>query len=133
MSEQISVRIITPKDLVFNKSADEVILPAVKGGIAILPDRAPLFLELAAGKMIVAQGDKTEVLYITSGVAEVSDNKLNVMVETAIAEKDVNVAALQERLAKVQATLKEQTSPMVIAELESHIAFIEKVQAEVKG
>ena len=50
---KIRVKLISPLKEVFSMEADKVLLPAVDGDILILPDRAPIFISLKAGRMVI--------------------------------------------------------------------------------
>lgn len=130
---KITVRVITPKELAFTSEADEVILPGAVGRFTILPERAPIMAELDAGKIILKNDGKQEVYYITSGLTEVSDNNVNIMVETVIAKDKVNIDALDEQMAKLQESKEKQTSDLILKELDKHIAFIQMVKDDSKG
>ena len=130
---KITVRVITPKELAFTGEADEVILPGTAGRFTILPERAPVMAELESGKIVLKNGSKQDVYYITSGLTEASDNNVNIMVESVIAKDIVNVEALDEQMAKLQESKEKQTSNLIIKELNRHIAFIQMVKDDSKG
>ena len=130
---KITVRVITPGELAFTGEADEVILPGTSGRFTILPERAPIMAELDAGKIILKNGGKEDIHYITSGLTEASDNNVNIMVEGVIAKDKVNVSALDEQMAKLQESKEKQTSDLILKELNRHIAFIQMVKDDNKG
>jgi len=130
---KITVRVITPGELAFTGEADEVILPGTSGRFTILPERAPIMAELDAGKIILKNGDKEDIHYITSGLTEASDNNVNIMVEGVIAKDKVNISALDEQMAKLQESKEKQTSDLILKELDRHIAFIQMVKDDNKG
>jgi len=76
--------IVTPDREVFNQSVSSVVLPAHDGYVGILTGRAPLLVRLGAGRLTatLARGG-TQILEIRGGVAQMKDNKLTVLTESA--------------------------------------------------
>ncbi len=130
MSDRITLRLITPEKLVFTKEIDSAVLPGHKGAFSVLPKRAPLVAQLVPGILIMETGAKEESYFITSGIAEVSDNNCNIMVEAAIDTNKVNKDALKTKLKELQDTVAGQQSGLISLELEDHIAFIEMILHE---
>ena len=124
MTDRITVRIITPEALLFEKQASEVILTGPRGDFAILPKRAPLAAELVASKMTLKNGAMSEHCFITSGMVEFSDNECNILVEAAVSSDNVPKEKLQARLAELQKIIKDQPAGLIYDELADHIAFI---------
>ena len=77
------VDFITPEEKLFEGDATSVILPGVGGYFEILDRHAPLIAALGKGqtKITTAQGTKTYT--ITGSFAEVLNNKLVVLAESA--------------------------------------------------
>ena len=77
--------IVTPDREVFKESVSSVILPAHDGQIGILTNRAPLLVRLGAGTLTatLARGGTTTAFRVRGGVAQMKDNHLTVLTETA--------------------------------------------------
>lgn len=76
--------IVTPDREVFNQSVTGAILPAHDGMIGILTGRAPLLVRLGQGTLTAhaaTGGDR--VFQIKGGVAQMKDNHLTVLTESA--------------------------------------------------
>ena len=72
---KIRVKLISPLKEVFSMEADKVLLPAVDGDILILPDRAPIFISLKAGRMVIYNKGEENINYlISAGICEVRRN-----------------------------------------------------------
>ncbi|MBR7158550.1 MAG: ATP synthase F1 subunit epsilon [Alphaproteobacteria bacterium] len=131
MSDKITIRLITPEKQLFTKEIDSAVLPGHKGAFSVLPKRAPLVAQLVPGILLMRTGSGEEGYFITSGIAEVSDNNCNVLVETAIAKDKVNQEALATKLQELKDAAAQQEAGLISLELEDHIAFIEMILAEV--
>lgn len=76
--------IVTPDHEVFKESVSSVVLPAHDGYLGILTNRAPLLVRLGAGTLTatLARGGAT-AFEVRGGVAQMKDNHLTVLTETA--------------------------------------------------
>lgn len=131
MSDKITVRLVTPEELVFSREFDSAILPGTAGAFAVLPRRAPLIADLMPGVLVLKSGTEVEKFFITSGTAEVSDNLCNILVESAIASDKVRSEVLEKKLADLKAKYEAQASGLIKAELEDHITFVEMILSEL--
>ena len=76
--------IVTPDREVFKESVSSVVLPAHDGYLGVLTNRAPLLVRLGAGRLtatLVRGG--THAFQVRGGVAQMKDNKLTVLTESA--------------------------------------------------
>ena len=75
----LNVRVITPDKVVWDASADELILPSSTGQLGILTDHAPLLTALDIGVMrLKVDGNWTSIV-LMEGFAEVEDNKITIL------------------------------------------------------
>jgi F-type H+-transporting ATPase subunit epsilon len=93
----MKLEVITPESSLFNGEAVSVSLPGVDGFFQILNNHAPIISTLKAGEMkvelsnsvnaadfssaIKLEGQKTLLIEIKGGVAELMNNKLIVLAE----------------------------------------------------
>ena len=105
MADTFELEIVTPDRLVVKVAAEETQLPGKGGYIGVLPGHAPLITELTAGEMSYVSGGKTYRLAVAWGFAEVLQDKVTVLAETAEAPSEIDVAAAQKAKAKAEAEL----------------------------
>ena len=76
--------IVTPDREVFKETVSSVVLPAHDGYLGILTNRAPLLVRLGSGRLTatLSRGG-TQVYEVRGGVAQMKDNRLTVLTETA--------------------------------------------------
>jgi F-type H+-transporting ATPase subunit epsilon len=76
--------VITPEQQVLSESLTQAIIPAADGLLGILTDRAPVLAKLAKGplRLDLASG-QTKLFQIDGGVAQMKDNKLTILTQTA--------------------------------------------------
>jgi F-type H+-transporting ATPase subunit epsilon len=76
--------VVTPEQQILSESLTQAIIPAADGLLGILTDRAPVLAKLAKGplRLDLASG-QTKVFQIDGGVAQMKDNKLTILTQTA--------------------------------------------------
>ncbi len=129
---KIRVKLICPLYPVATLEADSVLLPAVDGDILILPNRAPIFFNLTAGRMIVYnKGEKPVSFMVSSGICEVRRNLCPVLAWGQYEDK-IDRASVEKRLAKAHKVFKTYRSNFGRTEAASRIEFFKKVLEELK-
>ena len=109
----LNVRVITPDKVVWDASAEELILPSSTGQLGILTDHAPLLTALDIGVMrLKADGSWTSIV-LMEGFAEVEDNKITILSNGAEEGSTIDRNSAQTELEKVtllvdQATTKKE-------------------------
>jgi F-type H+-transporting ATPase subunit epsilon len=104
----LSLEIVTPEQRVLAVEADEVRLTGLDGGFGIRPGHTPLVAALAAGELVFISGGSSTRYAVGEGFAEVSNDRVRVLVEEAIpaASLDAGKAAAEaEELRKKFAAL----------------------------
>lgn len=128
---KIKIKLICPLFLVTEIVADKVLLPAEKGDILILPDRAPIFLSLRAGRMLVYRGNQVDSYLISSGVCEFRRNLCPVLAWGGLEEKiDPYQIALQ--LTAATEAIDNAHSFLARNEIASRIEFFKMILIEKK-
>jgi F-type H+-transporting ATPase subunit epsilon len=105
----LTVRVIAPDKTVWDKAAQEVILPSTTGQLGILTGHAPLITALEAGVMRVREEQGWKAIAVMGGFAEVDNNELKVLVNAAEIGDEID-------LAEAQATFKSADSDRQAAE-----------------
>ncbi|MBR6675628.1 MAG: F0F1 ATP synthase subunit epsilon [Alphaproteobacteria bacterium] len=124
---KIKVRLICPLYEVFEMEADSVLLPGAEGDILILPERAPIFVYLKAGRMIIYnQGQKPISYFVSAGVSEVRRNLCPVLA-WGVREDKVNPEKIAVQLAESEVALGALKSDMAKREIISRIDFFKTI------
>ncbi len=84
MAEKLFVTLVTPeKEIVADPEVDQVNIPGIDGDMGILPDHAPLLTTMRPGRFSYQKGEETVALIISHGYAEVTNNRVTVLAESA--------------------------------------------------
>jgi F-type H+-transporting ATPase subunit epsilon len=96
MADTFEFEIVTPEKLVVRDVAEEMQIPAKNGYIGVLPGHAPLITELAVGEITYRNAEKSAILAVAWGFAEVLPTKVTILAETAEKPEEIDVKRAEE-------------------------------------
>lgn len=103
----LTVRVITPDKIVCDQTAQEVILPSGSGLLGILTDHAPLLTSLDVGVMRVRTQNEWESIAVMGGFAEVENNEVKVLVNSAELGSEIDHETAKTDLEQAQTALNQ--------------------------
>jgi F-type H+-transporting ATPase subunit epsilon len=84
MADTLLLSLVTPqKEMVVDAEVDQVNIPGFDGDMGILANHSPLFTILRPGRFSYQKGEEEIELVISQGYAEVTDNRVTVLAESA--------------------------------------------------
>jgi F-type H+-transporting ATPase subunit epsilon len=101
----LNLVLVTPERKVLEETCDSVSLPASEGYVTLLPGHAPLIATLGTGVLTLKSGSRSSSWAISDGFFEVSDDRVTVLADQAIAPSEVDVAAVRRELEESKAVL----------------------------
>jgi F-type H+-transporting ATPase subunit epsilon len=99
------IKVISPGETVLDGTADEVILPSSTGQLGILTNHAPLTTVLDIGVLRFKTNNQWQAIALMGGVAEVEEDEVTVLVNSAIAGSKVDAAEARKELEAAEKTL----------------------------
>lgn len=106
MTDSFQLEIVTPEKLVVKEVAEEVQIPGRTGYLGILPGHAPLITELAVGAITYRARGESKTLSVAWGFAEVLQDKVTILAETAEHPEEIDVARAQKAKERAEQRLK---------------------------
>jgi len=104
----LTVRVITPDKTVWDDATvQEIILPSTSGQLGILPGHAPLLTALDIGVLRVRPGKDWQNIAIYGGFAEVEDNEVKVLVNSADLGSGIDKEKARDEFEKARTRLDE--------------------------
>jgi len=103
---KLKLKVVTPTRTVVDSEADEVEMPGELGYLGILPGHTPLITVLKTGVLSFTNGGAERALAITAGFAEVSNDVVTVLADSADEPSEVDVAAAERERAQAEEELK---------------------------
>jgi F-type H+-transporting ATPase subunit epsilon len=104
---KLLLEVVTPEKVVVSQEVDMVVAPGTEGEFGILPSHILFLSGIIPGEMRYNSGSETESLVVSTGFAEVSNDKVSVLVDAAERGIDVDIERAKqaaerarERLAK---------------------------------
>jgi F-type H+-transporting ATPase subunit epsilon len=106
MADTFQLEIVTPAKLVVKDVAEEAQIPGLNGYLGILPGHAPLITELSVGTITYRSGSTTHSLAVAWGFAEVLQDKVTILAETAERPQEIDVERAQKAKDRAEQRLK---------------------------
>ena len=103
----LQLEIVTPEQRVLTVEAEEVRLPGASGGFGVKPGHTPLVAALMAGELTYLAGGAPHSYKVGEGFAEVSNDRVRVLVEEALRADQIDPARAGQELKDLQKQLSE--------------------------
>ena len=109
MADRLSLEVATPMRLVVAELVDEVVAPGIEGYFGVLPGHAPFLTTLGIGELTYRQGRDERHLAIAGGFAEVRNDKVIILADTAEAPEDIDRARAERARDRAETRLSGRT------------------------
>jgi F-type H+-transporting ATPase subunit epsilon len=108
---KLHLEVVTPEKVLVSEEVDSVVAPGALGEFGVLEGHVPFLSGILPGELRYTSKGQTKHLAVTSGFAEVSNDKVSVLVDAAERDHDIDVdrarramERAKERLSKDRAT-----------------------------
>ena len=95
---KIFLEVVTPARVVVSQEVDMVVAPGTEGEFGILPGHVLYLSGIIPGEMRYHIGSETVSLAVTTGFAEVSNDKVSILVDAAEKGADVDIDRARQAL-----------------------------------
>ena len=110
MADRIAFELVSPERLLESTEADMVVVPGSAGDFGVLAGHVPIISTLRAGVIEVYDGSAVrQRIMVTGGFAEVSADRLTVLVEEAMPLGEISTAQLDGRIKAAEEAVAEST------------------------
>ena len=103
--EGLRLDIVTPDKVVLSADVDYVGAPGVDGQFGLLPAHAPMLSALKVGDLYYRQGNETRWVFVSGGFAQISDNKVTILAESAELAADIDLDGAEQAKARAEKRL----------------------------
>ena len=110
MAEKIQLEVVTPTGPVVSEQVDIVTAPGIDGEFGVLANHAPLLSTIKIGTLSYQQDSKTEMLMVSGGFCEVSNNTITLLVESAEHGTDIDVDRAMQAKERAEKRIAEAMS-----------------------
>jgi F-type H+-transporting ATPase subunit epsilon len=130
MANILRLRIVTPERLLLDEDVDEVTAPGTEGEFGVLPNHTTFLSSLQPGRLMYKRSGQTHVMAVSGGFAEVINNIMTVLTDSAELAGEINVERARRALQKAEEALK-TLSPPNPAFMETQAA-LQRAQARIQ-
>ncbi len=137
MAEKVLLKLVTPSRLLLEQEVDEVTVPGTLGELGVLPKHITFLTTLDIGEMSYKAGADWVRLALSGGYAEVLNNEMTVLANTAEYENEIDVERAQsarERAEKKMEELNREDQEFLAAQaaLRRALARIQVAEGETR-
>ena len=113
MADRLTLEIATPTRLVVTESVDEVVIPGRQGYFGVLPGHAPFLTTVGVGELVYRVGRDERNLAVSGGFAEVRNDKVIVLADTAERPEEIDRARAERARERAERRLAGRTDEEV--------------------
>ncbi|PYM77622.1 MAG: F0F1 ATP synthase subunit epsilon [Candidatus Rokuibacteriota bacterium] len=113
MADRLTLEIATPTRLVVTESVDEVVIPGSQGYFGVLPGHAPFLTTVGVGELVYRVGRDERNLAVSGGFAEVRNDKVIVLADTAERPEEIDRARAERARERAERRLAGRTDEEV--------------------
>lgn len=110
MMKTMTVRVMTPDEIIFEGKANRVRAQGWNGYFTVLPHHAPMVAALEAGEVQIEEtSEKGFYIAIDSGIIEIGSNHVNILSQVAVIAEEPHVATAkmeEEQRARQEQNIK---------------------------
>ena len=103
--EGLRLDIVTPDKVVLQAEVDYVGACGVDGQFGLMPSHAAMLSALKIGDLYYRQGNTTSWVFVSGGFAQISENKVTVLAESAELASDIDLERAEQAKARAEQPL----------------------------
>ena len=106
MAETLRLLLVTPERTLLDEEVDEVRAPGTVGEFGVLPNHITFLSSLQAGRLEYTRSNQSTRLALSGGFAEVVDNVMTVLADSAELADEIDLEAARTALGEAEERLK---------------------------
>lgn len=108
MEEKLTLEITTPYGNVLTEEVDEVVAGGSEGEFGVLPGHVPFVTTLNISMLTYKNEGNVQYVFVNSGYAEVSGDKVIILADSAERSEDIDVERAKEAMRRAEERLKKK-------------------------
>ena len=105
---KVNLEVVTPSGTVAEVEADVVVAPGIEGEFGVLPGHINFLSGIEPGELRYRNGEKTEYMAVTSGFAEVSNDKVSILVDSAEMAHEIDIERATSAMERAKERLEKK-------------------------
>ncbi len=106
MDNTLRLEIVTPYGQILNEDVDEVSASGTDGDFGVLAGHVPFVTTLKIGMLSYRKGKETRNIFVNSGYAEVTGEKVVVLADSAEKSEEIDVERAKAAMKRAEERLK---------------------------
>jgi F-type H+-transporting ATPase subunit epsilon len=102
---KLYLEVVTPEKVIVSEEVESVVAPGSLGEFGVLEGHVPFLSGIVPGELRYTSGSQTESVVLTTGFAEVSDDKVSVLVDAAEQAREIDVERARRSMEKARERL----------------------------
>ena len=128
---KLHLEIVTPEKVLESREVDTLIAPGTEGEFGILPGHINFLSGIVPGELRYNDGSKWVYICVTSGFAEVSGDRVSILVDSAERADDIDLVRAQSSMERAKERLAKDRSSKDIDFLRAEAA-LKRATARIK-
>ena len=120
---RLNLEVVTPERIMVSQEVEMVVAPGSLGEFGVLEGHVPFLSGLIPGELRYTIEGQTESLVISTGFAEVSDDKVSVLVDAAEKATEIDVERARKALKRAEERLAKDRGKEDIDFLRAEVAL----------
>ncbi|MBQ4567711.1 MAG: F0F1 ATP synthase subunit epsilon [Desulfovibrio sp.] len=108
----LQLEVVTPDKTVVSTQVEMAVCPGVEGEFGVLPQHVSLLSALKVGALRYRVDGKDQYVFISGGFADVNDNVLSVLAESAEQAADIDAARAEAARERAEKRLAEKSEEL---------------------
>jgi len=105
---ELYLEVVTPEGVLVSQEVDTVVAPGAEGEFGVLSDHALFLSGIVPGELRYTSGSVESSMVVTTGFAEVSNNKVSVLVDAAEKTSEIDRERAQQALERARKRLAKE-------------------------
>ena len=105
---ELYLEVVTPEGVLVSQEVDAVVAPGTEGEFGVLPDHALFLSGIVPGELRYTSGSVESSMVVTTGFAEVSNDKVSVLVDAAEKTSEIDRERAQQALERARKRLAKE-------------------------
>ncbi len=107
---KLQLEVVTPEKVMVSQEVDIVVAPGSLGEFGVLEGHVPFLSGIVPGELRYSSGSQTEHFVVTTGFAEVSENRVSILVDAAEKAAEIDVERARKAMERAKERLARERS-----------------------
>ena len=130
MEKSLKLEIVTPDKLVLDEQVDYVGAPGFNGEFGVLPNHIAFLSALQIGNLYYKQGGKAHYVFLSGGFADVSNNKVTILAESAEKAEEIDLERARKAKERAEQRMAQQKEKVDFARAQ---AALQRAMARMRA